>query len=282
MTTPALRHHAPAFLAAVLLILGPPAPPRRLSEVAGSLRITEGRRGPRPEAPHGDLLDVNEHHGWRAALRLCASMLYRIVVVLGPPQDGKDTNVSSPLITWALNDLRCPVVYATTDKRLMGALWRAKVEATMKASGYAHLFPDDGMGSNGGTPDEILFNNGVRLYLLGAGASNGAGQAAVSFEPPLRVAPSNGGAIVTAAPTAKFILSDDAVRWTHEPARLVTGHRVELTSETSNKKSERLDGLRQRAYTERKKAGVDDAVRRDIREEASARKAEKAAAKSRE
>ena len=57
------------------------------------------------------------------------------------------------------------------------------------------------------------------------------------------------------------------------------GHRVELTSETSNKKSERLDGLRQRAYTERKKAGVDDAVRRDIREEASARKAEKAAAK---
>ena len=56
------------------------------------------------------------------------------------------------------------------------------------------------------------------------------------------------------------------------------GHRVELTSETSNKKSERLDGLRQRAYTERKKAGVDDAVRRDMREEAAARKAEKAAA----
>ena len=57
------------------------------------------------------------------------------------------------------------------------------------------------------------------------------------------------------------------------------GHRVELTSETSNKKKERVDGLRQRAYETRKKAGVDDAVRRDIREEASARKAEKAAAK---
>lgn len=176
----ALHLHLASFLAAVCTILAPPAPPRRLSEVAGSLRITEGPRGPRSESPAGDLLDVNEHHGWRAGLRLCASMRHRIVVILGCPQDGKDTNVCGPLIVWALNDLRRPVVYATTDKRLVGALWRAKVEATMKVSGYRHLFPDDGMGSNGGTPDEFLFTNGVRLYLLGAGASNGGGQAGVS------------------------------------------------------------------------------------------------------
>jgi hypothetical protein len=56
------------------------------------------------------------------------------------------------------------------------------------------------------------------------------------------------------------------------------GHRVELTSETSNKKQERLDGLRHRSHTERKKVGVDDVVRREMNEEASARNAEKAAA----
>jgi RNA:NAD 2'-phosphotransferase (TPT1/KptA family) len=56
------------------------------------------------------------------------------------------------------------------------------------------------------------------------------------------------------------------------------GHRVELTSETANKKKERMDGLRQRAYETRKKAGVDDTIRREIHEETQARKAEKAAA----
>lgn len=180
MCSPALRHHLPAFLSLAAAFLGPPPPPRRLSEVAGSLRITEGPRGPRPESPKGDLLDPNEHHGWRAALRLCASMRYRTVCVIGCPQDGKDTTVSGPLIVWALNDLRRSVVYATTDRRLISALWQAKVEATMKASGYAHLFPADGEGSAGGTPGGILFTSGARLYLLGAGASNGGGQAGVS------------------------------------------------------------------------------------------------------
>ena len=56
------------------------------------------------------------------------------------------------------------------------------------------------------------------------------------------------------------------------------GHRVELTSETANKKKERMDGLRHRAYETRKKAGVDDTIRREMGEEARARKAEKAAA----
>lgn len=180
MCSPALRHHLAAFLTAVLFVLAPPAAPRRLSEVAGSLRITEGKRGPRAEAPQGDLLDPNEHHGQRAALRLVASQRYRVNVVIDCPQDGKDTGIVAPLIVWSINDLRRPVVYATTTKSLIGQLWRAKIEATMRASGYGHLFPDDGAGSNGGTPDDILFTTGVRAYLLGAGANNGGGQAGVT------------------------------------------------------------------------------------------------------
>jgi hypothetical protein len=82
--------------------------------------------------------------------------------------------------------------------------------------------------ANWALPGDMLGIGGELKMVTAAVSSNGAGQAAVSFEPPLRVAPSNGSAIVTAAPTAKFILADDAVRWTHEPARLVTGHRVEL------------------------------------------------------
>ncbi|HEX3133801.1 MAG TPA: terminase gpA endonuclease subunit [Planctomycetota bacterium] len=180
MTSLALRHHVADFLSSVLSILGPPAPPRRLSEVAGSLRITEGKRGPRTEAPKGDLLDPNEHHGQRAALRLVASRRHKVNVVIDCPQDGKDTGIVAPLMVWSLNDLRRPVVYAATDKRLIGSLWRAKIEATMRASGYGHLFPDDGAGSNGGTPDDILFSTGVRAYLLGAGSVSGGGQAGVT------------------------------------------------------------------------------------------------------
>lgn len=180
MCSPALHHHLSSLTATAVAVYAPPPPPRRLSEVAASLRITEGKRGPRPESPKGDLLDPNEHHGQRAALRLVASQRYRTNIVIDCPQDGKDTGIVAPLIVWSINDLRRPVVYATTDKRLIGSLWRAKIEATMCASGYDHLFPDAGAGSNGGTPDDILFTTGVRAYLLGAGSVSGGGQAGVT------------------------------------------------------------------------------------------------------
>ena len=77
-------------------------------------------------------------------------------------------------------------------------------------------------------PGDMLGIGGELKMVTASVDSNGSGQATVNVEPPQRVAPANGSAIVTAAPTAKFVLSDDTVRWTHEPARLVTGHRIEL------------------------------------------------------
>ena len=52
------------------------------------------------------------------------------------------------------------------------------------------------------------------------------------------------------------------------------GHRVELTSETKAQKQARLDGVRQRAYESRKKAGVDDRIRAEMKEEKARKKVE--------
>lgn len=52
------------------------------------------------------------------------------------------------------------------------------------------------------------------------------------------------------------------------------GQRVELTSETKAQKQARLDGVRQRAYESRKKAGVDDRIRAEMKEEKVRKKAE--------
>jgi hypothetical protein len=56
------------------------------------------------------------------------------------------------------------------------------------------------------------------------------------------------------------------------------GQRVELTSETKAQKQARLDGVRQRAFESRKKMGVDDRVRAEMKEEKTRKKAEAATA----
>jgi len=179
-TSHALRSNLASFLSAIIAILAPPPPPRRLSEVARSLRITEGPLGPRPESPQGDMMDPNRHPPQRAVLRLFGMGTHGIIVVLGPPQTGKDTAIGAPIFIWTIAELRRPIVYATTDHRLMGALFRAKLLPPIETSDYARIIPQDGLGSGGGTPPEILWNTGVRSYLLGGGAQNGAGQAGVT------------------------------------------------------------------------------------------------------
>ena len=52
------------------------------------------------------------------------------------------------------------------------------------------------------------------------------------------------------------------------------GQRVELTSETKAQKQARLDGVRQRAFESRKKAGMDDRMRAEMKEEKTRKKAE--------
>lgn len=52
------------------------------------------------------------------------------------------------------------------------------------------------------------------------------------------------------------------------------GRRVELMSETKAQKQERLDSFRQRSYESKKKAGVDDRIIREQKEEVKAKRAE--------
>lgn len=58
--------------------------------------------------------------------------------------------------------------------------------------------------------------------------SNGSGQAAVSFEPPLRAAPADNSAIVTTQPTAKFMLMNNEVSWQHTNPMSVDAFEMQL------------------------------------------------------
>lgn len=58
--------------------------------------------------------------------------------------------------------------------------------------------------------------------------SNGSGQAAVSFEPPLRAAPADNSAIVTTQPTAKFMLMNNEVSWQHTNPMSVGAFEMQL------------------------------------------------------
>jgi len=61
--------------------------------------------------------------------------------------------------------------------------------------------------------DYIGVNGELKLMVADA-ASNGAGQAALSFEPPLRASPVDNAAITITRPLATFMLDEDASSWT--------------------------------------------------------------------
>jgi hypothetical protein len=170
-------HHLLALVQLVVRLVEPAPPPRSPLDFARTLQITEGNDAPTPGQAPAHLGD-KPHRPQEACLRW-ALRFWRFVV-LAPPQDGKDTGVFVPLVLWSLIEYRRPAVYATSDKHLGAKLFRAKLRAPLVASGYGWALPDDGSGSSGGTPDDILFKTGARYYQLGAGASNGAGQAGIT------------------------------------------------------------------------------------------------------
>ena len=75
---------------------------------------------------------------------------------------------------------------------------------------------------------DMLGIGGQLVMVTASVNSNGSGQAAVSIVPPQRVAPSNGSAIVVAAPTARFVAAEDTVRWRYGRPAMATGHQIEL------------------------------------------------------
>ena len=61
--------------------------------------------------------------------------------------------------------------------------------------------------------DFIGVNGELKMVVTDA-SSDGAGAAAITFEPPLRSSPANASPIITTKPTAIFKMDDDIARWT--------------------------------------------------------------------
>lgn len=157
-----------------------PRPPTRpLAQFAGSIRLPDGPRGPRDGQP-GDLWDYPAHPAQREIVRALGSGRFRRLVVCGPGQDGKTLTGCLLPILWWCGERGISTAYCLPDKRLCGLVWRDKLKPAIRGSGFAHLLPEDGPGSQTGSPDSILLSSGGRLSLLGAGAGNEAGQAMVT------------------------------------------------------------------------------------------------------
>jgi hypothetical protein len=55
--------------------------------------------------------------------------------------------------------------------------------------------------------------NGEFKIVVADATANGSGEMSVTFEPPLRTSPADNAAVTLVAPTATFMLDDDAMRW---------------------------------------------------------------------
>ncbi len=51
--------------------------------------------------------------------------------------------------------------------------WNNEVLPAIKSSGYSHLLPDRGLGSQGGFPKEVHFKNGAKLKIMGGTGGDG-------------------------------------------------------------------------------------------------------------
>jgi len=158
---------------AALRVLAPPPRPRSLLAFARSLRLPDG-----PQA--GEAYEPTSHPAGLEILRAFAAGGFEQMVTLGPVQDGKTwATIIVPLL-YTLAELRQAAVYGLPDRALAGKVWRSKLRPTIEACGLGHLLPTSGPGSDGGAPEDVLFTTGARLFMLGAGARNEAGQAAVT------------------------------------------------------------------------------------------------------
>jgi phage terminase large subunit GpA-like protein len=72
------------------------------------------------------------------------------------------------------------VVIGFPDRSLAGKYWRSKFKPVLERSALLHLMPPEGPGSDGGAPEDVLFTTGARLFMLGAGARNEAGQSMIT------------------------------------------------------------------------------------------------------
>jgi hypothetical protein len=160
-------------VAAAARILALPPAPRPLLEFARTLRYPDG-----PE--EGALCDPESHVATFEILRAFAQGGHDLMVTLGPVQDTKTWSTTTVPTLYAIAELRRSVVIGWPDRGLAGKYWRGKLKPTIQASGLGDVLPVNGPGSDGGAPEDVLFTTGARLYLLGAGARNEAGQSMVT------------------------------------------------------------------------------------------------------
>lgn len=184
------------------------------------------------------MADIN----WTAALPVPSAMTFGLrsnTLDFASPLTGGVQTVGMPgarwfcTLTWAGLTLAHAAALQALQVRLRGRANRLVLPNLSRASirGVGGGTPlVNGAGQTGATINvDGLPVSTTGVYLagdfLGIGGelkmvaadvnSNGSGQAAVTFEPPLRAAPADNSAIVTYQPTAKFILVSPDVSWQH-------------------------------------------------------------------
>lgn len=165
--------HLPALAQTFAAQLRPQANPLSFSDFCDRMRLPDGDA-------QGQRWEWRRHPAQRALIEAASSGRWRVMIPLGPVQDGKTlTGLVAPS-AWCASELHKPQMAAWPDRFMAGKMWRGKLRPALQAIQGGRLLPETGPGSGTGAPDDVLLGGGSRLYLLGAGARNEAGQAGVT------------------------------------------------------------------------------------------------------
>lgn len=97
---------------------------------------------------------------------------YRSHVVTGCVQSGKSLNCFIAPILYYLFELREDVISGMPIGDMIKTKWTHDILPVIEASALRRYLPDDGPGSQGGTPKEITFLNGSTLQFMVGGGSD--------------------------------------------------------------------------------------------------------------
>lgn len=75
--------------------------------------------------------------------------------------------------------------------------------------------------------DKFTFNGELKIATASAN-TNGLGQTTVTFQPPIRVSPSDGAAVTMVQPTASFVLENNAISWEYGTGTAVRNTKISL------------------------------------------------------
>lgn len=137
------------------------------------LRVPTGRR-------KGQKFDRRFQPCTSLFLELCDDPRFRLVILVGPNQQGKSYAISVLVIN-TIDNWREDCIFGLPDlDGMWGQKWRKDIQPVLDSPELGYLLDDKGAGSQGGVPKILKTTTGRTLQAMGAGSSSSQRSSATS------------------------------------------------------------------------------------------------------